>query len=40
MTKMRADVEEIQPTKAERLLAFVLAAFLLLGGDLDVPEDR
>jgi hypothetical protein len=34
MTTMtsRADVEEIQATRTEKLLAFVLAAFILLGG--------
>ena len=31
MTGMRADVEEIRVTKTERLLAYVLVAFLLLG---------
>jgi hypothetical protein len=31
MTTVRADVEEIQTTKTEKLLAVVLAAFLLLG---------
>ena len=29
---VRADVEEIQSTRTEKLLAVVLAAFLLLGG--------
>ena len=36
----RVDVEDVQTTKGEKLLAVVLDVFLLIGGIWALPEDR